>query len=245
MAKVLEAQGNSERATQCSEKANKLENGQTELTAEPIETQSIGHQQIEGALVEDDPQEESDPWDDLMDDQPEESAPSTNESDLLSMEEEVSEVEETIIPQSTTPETEDVVAEPNDTESISAADLLAPVEQDESTSQTVDNPEVDLAKAALDAASKMTSDSGSSVSVDSGSMANSSVEWYNKALFLMEDKKYSEALSCFDKALGGATEDEDLAIRVLNGRGHAFYYMEQYPEAVSYTHLTLPTKRIV
>lgn len=232
MAKVLEAQGNSERATQCREKANKLENRQTELTAEPIETQSIGHQQIEGSLVEDDPQEESDPWDDLMDDQPEESAPSTNESDLLSMEEEASEVEETIIPQSATPETEDVVAEPNDTESISAADLLAPVEQDESTSQTVDNPEVDLAKAALDAASKMISDSGSSVSVDSGSMANSSVEWYNKALFLMEDKKYSEALSCFDKALGGATEDEDLAIRVLNGRGHAFYYMEQYPEAI-------------
>ena len=238
MAKVLEAQGNSERAAQCREKANKLENGQTELITESIETPSVDNQQIESALVEDDPQEESDPWGDLMDDQPEESPSSTNESnadnesDLLSMEEEVSQVEETIIPQSITPETDDVVAEPNDTESISAADLLAPVEQDEFTSQPVDNPEVDLAKAALDAASKMISDSGSSASADSGSMANSSVEWYNKALFLMEDKKYSEALSCFDKALGGATEDEDLAIRVLNGRGHAFYYMEQYPEAI-------------
>ena len=63
-------------------------------------------------------------------------------------------------------------------------------------------------------------------------MSNSSVEWYNKALFLMEDKKYSEALSCFDKALVGSAEDEDLAIRVLNGRGHAFYYMEEYPEAI-------------
>ena len=63
-------------------------------------------------------------------------------------------------------------------------------------------------------------------------MSNSSVEWYNKALFLMEDKKYSEALSCFDKALVGAAEDEDLAIRVLNGRGHAFYYMGEYPEAI-------------
>ena len=89
-----------------------------------------------------------------------------------------------------------------------------------------------MAKAALDAASKMIPDSYAAASSDSGAMSNSSVEWYNKALFLMEDKKYSEALSCFDKALVGSAEDEDLAIRVLNGRGHAFYYMEQYPEAI-------------
>ena len=238
MAKVLEAQGNTERATQCREKANKLENGESELIAEPIETPSIDNQQIETELVEDDNQEEADPWGDLMDDQPEESHPSTNEShvddesELLSIEEEVTEVEESTIAQPIISETNDVIAETDDNESISAADLLVPVEQVEPESQPVDNPEVNLAKAALDAASKMISDTGASVSAESGSMANSSVEWYNKALFLMEDKKYSEALSCFDKALGGASEDEDLAIRVLNGRGHAFYYMEQYPEAI-------------
>ena len=39
-------------------------------------------------------------------------------------------------------------------------------------------------------------------------------------------------LSCFEKALPGSAEDEDLAIRIINGRGHAFYYLEEYPEAI-------------
>ena len=126
----------------------------------------------------------------------------------------------------------DIVSDTVEESSISASDLLAPVEQEQVLSEPEPKPEVDLAKAALDAASKMIPDSNVAATSDSGAMSNSSVEWYNKALFLMEDKKYSEALSCFDKALLGAAEDEDLAIRVLNGRGHAFYYMEQYPEAI-------------
>ena len=86
---------------------------------------------------------------------------------------------------------------------------------------------VDLSQVASDAAAKVEEGTGQSAMTMAGA-----IEWYNKALFLMEDKKYKEALSCFEKALPGSTEDEDLAIRIINGRGHAFYYLEEYPEAI-------------
>ena len=168
--------------------------------------------------------DEVDPWADLVEDVKEEVP-----SQII-----VQNEPEVHIPESSETIEEDTVIIPTPVEesSISASDLLAPVEQDNTSSEPEPKPEVDLAKAALDAASKMIPDSYVAASTDSGAMSNSSVEWYNKALFLMEDKKYSEALSCFDKALVGSAEDEDLAIRVLNGRGHAFYYMEEYPEAI-------------
>ena len=57
--------------------------------------------------------------------------------------------------------------------------------------------------------------------------------WVNLGASYVDLEKFDEeALSCFDKSLLGASEDEDLAIRILNGRGHSFYYMEQYPEAI-------------
>ena len=169
-------------------------------------------------------EDEIDPWADLVEDEKIEQPSQTsvlNEPEIQTQEFTESIVEDT-----------DVVPNHVEEPSISASDLLAPVEQEQTSSEPEPKPEVDLAKAALDAASKMIPDSYVAASSDSGAMSNSSVEWYNKALFLMEDKKYSEALSCFDKALVGAAEDEDLAIRVLNGRGHAFYYMEEYPEAI-------------
>ena len=52
------------------------------------------------------------------------------------------------------------------------------------------------------------------------------IEWCNKALFLMEDKSTRKLSLVFEKALPGSAEDEDLAIRIINGRGHAFYYLE-------------------
>ena len=231
MARVLDAQGNTDRASQCRNKAVNIENGTTsldELVAESPPVVETPPAVVENIVEPTNELEtdEIDPWGDLMDD---------NEQEQPSVEEEVSEeiVSETTTPvdeQSTDniPDVEEI--ETVDSGIISASDLLAPVEQEEPKSVAVDNPQVNLAKAALDAASKMISDKPLN---DSGTMSNSSaIEWYNKALFLMEDKKYSEALSCFDKSLLGASEDEDLAIRILNGRGHSFYYMEQYPEAI-------------
>ena len=234
MAKVLESQGNSDRANQCRDKANKLEGGLELSNQELIEPEVKPQVEPEISspieVIEanesniDSEEDEIDPWADLVEDEKIEQHSQTsvpNEPEIQTQE-----FTESIV--------EDTVVVPNHVEepSISASDLLAPVEQEQTSSEPEPKPEVDLAKAALDAASKMIPDSYVAASSDSGAMSNSSVEWYNKALFLMEDKKYSEALSCFDKALVGAAEDEDLAIRVLNGRGHAFYYMEEYPEAI-------------
>ena len=230
MARVLDAQGNTERAVQCRNKAENIENGTTsleEVVTEP--TPAVVENIVEP--VNESVNDEDDPWGDLMDDNEQDvSVNNVEESNEI-----IPDIENQIDDQidDQTIESEPIVEEiaSDDSTSISAADLLTPVEQSISTPVVVDNPEVNLAKAALDAASKMITDTSSSN--DTGTMTNSSaVEWYNKALFLMEDKKYSEALSCFDKSLLGASEDEDLAIRILNGRGHAFYYMEQYPEAI-------------
>ena len=230
MAKVLESQGNSDRATQCRDKANKLEGGSEILNQELFEPEVEPEisAPVEEIIVEEtniaSEEDEVDPWSDLVEDT------KTQNSSQISV---LSEPEVTIPEYSESIDEDSViVSTPVEDSSISASDLLAPVEQVHTPSEPEPKPEVDLAKAALDAASKMIPDSYVAASSDSGAMSNSSVEWYNKALFLMEDKKYSEALSCFDKALVGSAEDEDLAIRVLNGRGHAFYYMEEYPEAI-------------
>ena len=49
-------------------------------------------------------------------------------------------------------------------------------------------------------------------------------------------KKYRESLSCLDKALAVFKEDDEMIIRILNARGNAFYYMEDYPQTVENYH---------
>ena len=41
----------------------------------------------------------------------------------------------------------------------------------------------------------------SGMEANSNAIANQDIEWYNKGVGLIEDKKYREALSCFDRAL--------------------------------------------
>ena len=267
MAKVLDAQGNLERASQCRDKANKLDGNsnviieptvQEDITSELLDT----HEHIEQNVDTESKTDEvfSDPWSDLvMDDEHVEESENNEEISLvvetpiplennieetsplvetpLSLENNIEEPSPVVENQFSLDQTSEEISSEminvdDPDESITAADLLAPVVHEQNQKEPEVNHTVDLAKAALDAASKITTDANIAAPTDSGAMSNSSVEWYNKALFLMEDKKYSEALSCFDKALVGAAQDEDLAIRVLNGRGHAFYYMEEYPEAI-------------
>ncbi|MDP6010501.1 MAG: tetratricopeptide repeat protein, partial [Candidatus Poseidoniaceae archaeon] len=66
--------------------------------------------------------------------------------------------------------------------------------------------------------------------------ANQDVEWYNKGLGLLADKKYKQALSCFDKALPMFTHDDAMIIRILNARGNCFYYLEEYPKCIENHH---------
>ena len=96
------------------------------------------------------------------------------------------------------------------------------------------NPEVDLAAAALEASSRV--EENYSMNANSKAIANQDIEWYNKGVGLIEDKKYREALSCFDRALPSFADNDEMVIRILNGRGNALYYLEEYPKCVESYH---------
>ena len=103
---------------------------------------------------------------------------------------------------------------------------LAPVEQIQ--------PTVDLAQVAAEA--KILVDSEVSNDVNSMSVANQDIAWYNQGIGLIEDGKYREALSCFDRALPSFASNDEMLIRILNGRGNAYYFLEQYPKCVESYH---------
>ena len=114
--------------------------------------------------------------------------------------------------------------------------LLIPVTPTPSKrSQTTEVvPNIDLSAAAQDATSRVESargnDQSSSASVDSD------IEWYNRGLSLISEKKYRESLSCLDKALDIFKGDDEMLIRILNARGNAFYYLEDYPKTIENYH---------
>ncbi|MEK9730201.1 MAG: tetratricopeptide repeat protein [Candidatus Poseidoniales archaeon] len=97
-----------------------------------------------------------------------------------------------------------------------------------------ENPLVDLAKAALDATEA--SQRVQTISSQSSSIANHDIQWYNQGILLLEDQKYREALSSFDKALSSFKDDEDMIIRILNGRGNAYYFLEEFPKCIESYH---------
>jgi len=92
----------------------------------------------------------------------------------------------------------------------------------------------DLTQAAADA-QRLVSVSANA-EVDSSSVANQDIAWYNQGVGLISDGKYKEALSCFDRALPSFTGNEEMLIRILNGKGNAFYYLEEYPKCVESYH---------
>ncbi len=115
--------------------------------------------------------------------------------------------------------------------------LLTPIEPTAKVSQDPEpEPQVDLSKVAMDAKEKVAAESQKVISTISTAVANQDVEWYNKGLGLLADKKYSQALSCFDKALPMFTHDDSMIIRILNARGNCFYYLEDYPKCIENHH---------
>ena len=112
--------------------------------------------------------------------------------------------------------------------------LLTPIERTPKAVDTTPNVEVDLAKAALDATAMV--QVNQITSSDSSSVANQDISWYNQGIQLMEDGKYREALSSFDRALPSFAHDSQMVIRILNGRGNAYYFMEEYPACVESYH---------
>ncbi|MBA4735490.1 MAG: tetratricopeptide repeat protein [Candidatus Poseidoniales archaeon] len=120
-------------------------------------------------------------------------------------------------------------------ETSSANDLLLiPIEPVQKETNQEVNVEVDLAKAALDATAMVSVNP--IVSANSSSVANQDISWYNQGIQLMEDGKYREALSSFDRALPSFANDNQMVIRILNGRGNAYYFLEEYPACVESYH---------
>ena len=95
-------------------------------------------------------------------------------------------------------------------------------------------PSFDLTQAALEA-QKLAS-ATVNTEVNSSSVANQDVAWYNQGVGLIESGKFREALSCFDRALPSFAGNDDMIIRILNGRGNAYYYLEEYPKCVEAYH---------
>lgn len=112
--------------------------------------------------------------------------------------------------------------------------LMQPIQATPLAVEESTQPEVDLAKAALDATSRASTVVAGEV--NSMSIANQDIAWYNQGVQLIDDGKYDKALSSFDRALPSFANDDDMLIRILNGKGNAYYYLEEYPKCVEAYH---------
>ena len=126
---------------------------------------------------------------------------------------------------------EDVAKPQISTEEIMVHEAaLDTVEEPERVISESVSEEVDLAAAALEAQAGIMEEH--EVQADSSSVANQDIEWYNKGIELLNKDRYKEALSCFDRALPSFKDDKGMAIKILNGRGNCFYYLNEYKEAI-------------
>ena len=133
------------------------------------------------------------------------------------------------------PSQEPIQEEVSRQETTEANDLLlTPIEPTSKPVEQEVKVEVDLAKAALDATAMV--QINPIISANSSAVANQDISWYNQGIQLMEDGKYREALSSFDRALPSFANDDQMVIRILNGRGNAYYFLEEYPACVESYH---------
>ena len=124
---------------------------------------------------------------------------------------------------------------------MSANQLLARPQPEVSIPEPTITPQIDLAKAALEVQNNsLVQEEFRNPS--SNSVANQDISWYNQGVALIEAGKYAEALSCFDRALPSFSNDDEMVIRILNGRGNAFYYLENYPACVESYHQAMLIK---
>ena len=129
----------------------------------------------------------------------------------------------------------------NQEQMMSANELLSRPQIAQPVPETTPNPQVDLAKAALEVQSNSLVQEEFR-NPESNAVANQDISWYNQGVALIEAGKYAEALSCFDRALPSFANDDEMVIRILNGRGNAFYYLENYPACVESYHQAMLIK---
>ena len=66
------------------------------------------------------------------------------------------------------------------------------------------------------------------------------VGWYNMGINLLSEGKNDEAISSFEKAIGGCPPTEiELKVKAQNGRGNALYNSGRYPESVVAYHTAI------
>ena len=67
-----------------------------------------------------------------------------------------------------------------------------------------------------------------------------SLGWYNMGINLMSEGKNDEAISSFEKAIGGSPADElDFIVKAHNGRGNALYNSGRFPESIVAYHTAI------
>ncbi len=67
-----------------------------------------------------------------------------------------------------------------------------------------------------------------------------SVSWYNMAINLLNEGKNEEAISTFEKSIGGCPSSEvELKVKAHNGRGNALYNSGRYSESVIAYHAAI------
>ena len=66
------------------------------------------------------------------------------------------------------------------------------------------------------------------------------VGWYNMGINLLSEGKNNEAISSFEKAIGGCPPTEiELKVKAQNGRGNALYNSGRYPESIVAYHTAI------
>ena len=101
-------------------------------------------------------------------------------------------------------------------------------EEPDSNSQDVILSEVNLEQAAANL--------NLNQNVPIGNNENNSSEWFNKGMILLGEEKYSEALSCYDKALSQVGDDIEMKIKIMNGRGSSLYGMKRFADSINAYH---------
>ena len=76
--------------------------------------------------------------------------------------------------------------------------------------------------------------------VDERGNLDDSLGWYNMGINLLNEGKNDEALSSFEKAIGGCPSSEvELRVKAQNGRGNALYNEGRYPESIIAYHTAI------
>ena len=108
--------------------------------------------------------------------------------------------------------------------------------QSEPEKTPVTNDDVDDDELLLIAADEVRS---APVAEERGSLEDS-MGWYNMGIKLLNEGKNDEALSSFEKAIGGCPSNEvELRVKAQNGRGNALYNEGRYPESIVAYHAAI------